>query len=585
MHMTTTLTLKKHDRLLVLAVHPDDETLGAAGLIQHAVAAGAAVKIIFVTNGDKNPWPQRALELHWRITDKDRARWGDRRSQEAIAAISTFGLHEHDAKFLGLPDQGLSAMLKNGNQQLIEQFSTLIGDFQPTVLVSSAIQDKHPDHNALAVIIDFALTQLNTPPPLLLTYLIHGQQAGTGKAYSIALAQEELDCKRRAILCHATQVALSGRRFLRYARSEEIFYRPPPVDHYQPFHPIDVAVTNKQTLHLSIRLQGLMRWLGMPNLYLLGEHGGHHIRLRLALNPGWADIYDCLSNTSISQVYIDNDLRRVETEIPMELFGGCESIYLKLDRRGSFFDMAGWRQAPLKLAEPRRVLDTIAVMPCYDVADFCEQVIVQTIHYVDHLIVIDDGSSDATGQILSRFARLLPDRLSLISFPYNRGKGVGLTAGFCHALNHFDFKTLVTLDADGQHPPKEIPSLVQAIAAGADMAIGGRQLEKMPGRSRLGNTLVTGALKWFYPHAPKDTQSGLRAFTQGFVQEIVSTVPGSRYETEFQILLLALSQQRSIVSTSIPTIYIDNNRSSKFRPVTDSLRIMHALIRWRLSKS
>jgi hypothetical protein len=63
----------------------------------------------------------------------------------------------------------------------------------------------------------------------------------------------------------------------------------------------------------------------------------------------------------------------------------------------------------------------------------------------------------------------------------------------------------------------------------------------------------------------------------------VRAVPGSRYETEFQILLLALSRQQRIASVTIPTIYIDNNRSSKFRPLTDSVRIAHALIRWRLS--
>jgi len=66
------------------------------------------------------------------------------------------------------------------------------------------------------------------------------------------------------------------------------------------------------------------------------------------------------------------------------------------------------------------------------------------------------------------------------------------------------------------------------------------------------------------------------------MEEIVRHVSGSRYETEFQILLLALSQRRRLTTVTIPTIYIDNNRSSKFRPVTDSLRIFRALVKWRL---
>ena len=104
----------------------------------------------------------------------------------------------------------------------------------------------------------------------------------------------------------------------------------------------------------------------------------------------------------------------------------------------------------------------------------------------------------------------------------------------------------------------------------------------MPGRSRVGNTLATGVIRWLYAEAPNDTQSGLRAFSYGLIEEIVRQVSGSRYETEFQILLLALSQKRRLTTVSIPTIYIDNNRSSKFRPVTDSLRIFRALVRWRL---
>jgi hypothetical protein len=103
---------------------------------------------------------------------------------------------------------------------------------------------------------------------------------------------------------------------------------------------------------------------------------------------------------------------------------------------------------------------------------------------------------------------------------------------------------------------------------------------EMPGRSRAGNTLATHAIRWLYPHAPSDTQSGMRAFSHALVEEIARRISGSRYETEFQILLLALSKGKRIATVSIPTIYIDNNRSSKFRPVIDTLRIARAMIHW-----
>ena len=244
--------------------------------------------------------------------------------------------------------------------------------------------------------------------------------------------------------------------------------------------------------------------------------------------------------------------------------------------------MAGWRHAKIQSFVPKTVADTIAVIPCYDVEEYCGQVIAQTANFVDHIIVINDGSRDGTGNVLSRLAAQMPGKISVITFPANRGKGVGLMAAFCEALNKFSFNVLVTLDADGQHPPAEIPKVTQAALTGAEMVIGGRNVEEMPGRSRVGNTLATGVIRWLYAEAPNDTQSGLRAFSYGLIEEIVRQVSGSRYETEFQILLLALSQKRRLTTVSIPTIYIDNNRSSKFRPVTDSLRIFRALVRWRL---
>src|SRR5438105_6795742 len=66
--------ITSRDRVLVLAPHPDDESLGAAGLIQCAVAAHARVCVVFATNGDNNAWAQRFVEHRWHIDATDRAR-------------------------------------------------------------------------------------------------------------------------------------------------------------------------------------------------------------------------------------------------------------------------------------------------------------------------------------------------------------------------------------------------------------------------------------------------------------------------------------------------------------------------------
>lgn len=582
--MSNPLSFTRHDRVLVLAVHPDDETLGGGGLIQRALAENAAVKVIFITDGENNPWPQRALEKRWSLSNADHLRWGRRRCREALSALEALGLDAAQAVFLGLPDQGITALLANGDQAVINRLADEMANWKPTLLLSPALQDRHPDHSALAVLVDLALLRLplHITPPKVLAYLIHGQHALTAAPFTVDLSQDELAAKQQAIQAHETQMALSRKRFLGYARARENFFSPEPAKRYHSQHAIAEASTTKQALKVRIRLSDADKLGKKPMLYLIGKHANRPLRTRFPIRNGKVAIYDYASNTHVGFANIRIHGNTAKAHIPLPLFNGADSAFVKLQRKHGFFDSAGWREVGLTEAPMKTAVNTVAIIPCYDVADFCEQVVQQTLHCVDHVIVIDDGSTDATGQILARLAAQLPEKITLISFPQNKGKGVGLMAGFCEALNRFNFITLITLDADGQHPCADIPYLVKKIVSGAEMAIGERQLRLMPGRSRLGNTLATGALRWLYPQAPTDTQSGMRAFTQEFIEEIVRIVPGSRYETEFQILLLALSKKRRIASVSIPTIYIDNNRSSKFRPVADSLRIMRTLIHWRI---
>jgi hypothetical protein len=126
----------------------------------------------------------------------------------------------------------------------------------------------------------------------------------------------------------------------------------------------------------------------------------------------------------------------------------------------------------------------------------------------------------------------------------------------------------------------DIPRLVQTWRKEhAALVIGERrQFGAMPLRSRLGNTITRALLQRIHPTSPYDTQSGLRALDRSFVTEVVKVVRGGRYETELGMLLLAFQQQRQISTVPIPTIYLNGNRSSHFRPIADSLRIYRMLL-------
>jgi len=97
------------DRILVVAPHPDDESLATAGLLQRMFAQKVAVRILYATNGDNNPWAQRYWERRWRIGPTERIRWGRYRCEEALAAITVLGGGRDCAKFMNLPDLGTTA--------------------------------------------------------------------------------------------------------------------------------------------------------------------------------------------------------------------------------------------------------------------------------------------------------------------------------------------------------------------------------------------------------------------------------------------------------------------------------------------
>ena len=115
-------------RLLLFAPHPDDESLACSILLQRAVRAGAAVRVVYVTDGDDNPWPQRVLERKWRLNANDRRRWGKLRRTEALAALRVLGVNSSATRFLALPDQKLTATLMCDCQSTLERFAEIIAD-------------------------------------------------------------------------------------------------------------------------------------------------------------------------------------------------------------------------------------------------------------------------------------------------------------------------------------------------------------------------------------------------------------------------------------------------------------------------
>ena len=267
--MHEALRFSPADRVLVVAPHPDDESIAAGGLIQAALAAGAGVRVLVLTDGDANVWPQRWIEKRWRIDATARARWGARRRAEAVAALSVLGLPIEAAVFLGLPDLGLTNLLMRTDATVVAALRAQLREFAPGMLVLPSLSDRHPDHSAAHILMRLALDDRAFAFPRLLEFAVHG------KSMSIGDQQCELDAdmrarKREAIRAHATQMRLSGTRFLRYAGDREIFVETGRVAAIHPANPLRARRDGDGWL--CVRLPGAASLRGMA-LFVVFDDG------------------------------------------------------------------------------------------------------------------------------------------------------------------------------------------------------------------------------------------------------------------------------------------------------------------------
>lgn len=213
-------------RLMVLAPHPDDESLAAGGMIQRALTHGAAVSVVFMTDGENNPWPQRALERRIWIGARQRAAWGARRRGEAGAALRVLGSADAiGVHRLGWPDGGITWKLLDDTGPMVAALRALVERERPTLLILPDLVDRHPDHSAIHVLVELVFeTMPAATRPACFGYLLHGRsRPGAPIRAVFALDDAERDRKRRAIAAHASQMALSGRRLLRWAAATETF--------------------------------------------------------------------------------------------------------------------------------------------------------------------------------------------------------------------------------------------------------------------------------------------------------------------------------------------------------------------------
>lgn len=199
---------------------------------------------------------------------------------------------------------------------------------------------------------------------------------------------------------------------------------------------------------------------------------------------------------------------------------------------------------------------TCAVIPFYNEKDFIREIISRTLPYVDKIILVDDGSTDGTAQMIEE-----DERVVLLSNEINMGKGAAVNKGFLKSAE-LGSDVTVTLDADLQHDPKCIPDFLSEIK-NYDIVIGNRlgDMSRMPKQRILSNLLTSFFLSKKTGVKILDSQSGFRAYKTAILQRIIPNYKG--FEAESEILVNAARSGCTIGFVDIPTIYADEK--SKMR--------------------
>ena len=215
-------------------------------------------------------------------------------------------------------------------------------------------------------------------------------------------------------------------------------------------------------------------------------------------------------------------------------------------------------------------LNIVIVVPTYNNAKTIGGVLSDIKQYANHIIVVNDGSTDDTAQILSEI-----EGIKIITHQRNSGKGTALKNGLCKAKDD-GYRYAITIDSDGQHFATDIPTFVKEIEATPDtLLVGGRniQADNMPGKNTFANKFSNFWFKLETGVKLPDTQSGYRLYPLQLmnVQKWYYT---AKYEFELEALVFASWGGVEVRNIPINVYYPpEGERVSHFRPWRDFTRI------------
>lgn len=225
---------------------------------------------------------------------------------------------------------------------------------------------------------------------------------------------------------------------------------------------------------------------------------------------------------------------------------------------------------PADISDQFSKLGVCVIIPTYNNATSIEQVITDVLAYTNQVIVVNDGSTDSTADILNKFPAL-----KIVSYSPNKGKGIALRTGFKKAIE-FGYQYAITIDSDGQHFAKDLPLFLNKLKAeGPALIMGSRNMEtaeNVPGKSSFGHKFSNFWYKVETGIDCPDTQTGYRLYPLEPIKKM--RLFTRKYELEIEIIVRLAWAGVKVSSVPITVYYPpQEERITHFRPLKDFTRI------------
>lgn len=216
----------------------------------------------------------------------------------------------------------------------------------------------------------------------------------------------------------------------------------------------------------------------------------------------------------------------------------------------------------------------VAAIPCHDEAQFISDIVGRARKYVDHVVVIDDGSSDGTSHVAESAGA------TVVQHEGNKGPGAAYKSCF-EAARTSGADVLITLDGDGQHDPDELPKILQPLLAGeADLVIGSRFLSDYEIRRyrKFGIDVITWLFNLGSAVKVVDAQSCYRGYSRSALDRLHITEKGFGFSVE----LLVQARQKGLAIKEVPISCIYHPASHSINPVIHGVGVALMVVKHRL---